>query len=133
MSLGYLKIAVKIKASSPTTEVFIAFFVAFCVFPVIMSSRVLMHEESSDSRTLFHELGFDFSEQEVPLHRKAAMDRGSSSRKVPGGPDPHHNSKPPTMHRNVAMDIGDSSFREVPTGPNPRHNSGPPGPASFLV
>ncbi|KAK4438810.1 hypothetical protein Salat_0215600 [Sesamum alatum] len=118
-----------------------------------MSSRVLMHNESSDSRALFHKHGFDFSEQEVPmhrkadvdrghrlekylevpLHRKAAMDRGSSFREVPGGPDRHHNSKPPTLHRNVAMDIRDSSFREVPTGPNPRHNSSPPGPASFLV
>ncbi|KAK4438806.1 hypothetical protein Salat_0215200 [Sesamum alatum] len=120
-------------ASSPTTKVFIAFFVAFCVFPVIMSSRVLMHDESSDSRALFHKLGFDLSKQEVPLHTKAAMDRGSSFREVPGGPDPHHNSKLPTLHRNAAMDIEDSSFREVPTGPNPRHNSGPPGPASFLV
>ncbi|KAK4438770.1 hypothetical protein Salat_0211600 [Sesamum alatum] len=73
---------------------------------MILSSRVLIKDESSDSRAIFHKLGFDFLEQGVPLHKKAAMDRGSSFRQVPGGPNPQDNSKPPTLRRNVPMDIG---------------------------
>ncbi|KAK4438771.1 hypothetical protein Salat_0211700 [Sesamum alatum] len=120
-------------APSATTKVFIAFFVAFCVFPMIWSSRVLINNESSDSRSLFHKLGSDFLEQEVLLHKKAVVDRGSPFRQVHSGPNPQDSSKPPTLRRNVPMDIGHSSFREVPTGPNSLHNSGPPTHTRLVV
>ncbi|KAK4412584.1 hypothetical protein Salat_2905500 [Sesamum alatum] len=112
-------------APSPTTRVLIALLVAFCVFPMILSSRILTHDGSRASRALFRKHGFIFLEEEVPLRKNVAMEGGSSFRKVPSGPDPIHHGGPPPLHRDVAMD-GGSSFREVPGGPDPRHHEGPP-------
>ncbi|KAK4417041.1 hypothetical protein Salat_2529600 [Sesamum alatum] len=124
-------------APSPTTRVLIALLVAFCVFPMILSSRILTHDESRASRALFHKHGFIFLEEEVPLCKNVAMDGGSSFRwdvamdggssfrEVPGGPDPRHHEGPPPLHRNVVMGEG-LSFREVPGGPDPHHHEGPP-------
>ncbi|KAL0399759.1 UNVERIFIED_CONTAM: hypothetical protein Sradi_2319200 [Sesamum radiatum] len=82
-------------ASSPTTRVLIALLVVFCVFPMILSSRVLMYDESIDSRALFKKIGLDFSTEEVPFRKDVAMDGGSSFREVPGGPNPRHHAGPP--------------------------------------
>lgn len=95
--------------------------IILCATPLSLCSR-LLHQKSE---SLFHELGFDASMEEL----SSKIDVASSLRKAPGGPDPLHNfSHVPVSSKDVSLetsphkiDVG-SSFREIPSGPNPLHD-----------
>ncbi|KAK4417042.1 hypothetical protein Salat_2529700 [Sesamum alatum] len=115
-------------APSPTTRVLIPLLVEFCGFPMILSSRILMHECSHGRRFIvqkgtwwtgsYPSWGATTLTQECRHGRRFIVERGtwwtesSPSRGTP-------------LRRNVAMG-GGSSFREVLGGPDPHHHEGPP-------
>ncbi|CAI9089266.1 OLC1v1023813C1 [Oldenlandia corymbosa var. corymbosa] len=97
--------------AKPTTPlIFIVFFVFLAVYSKSASARILGENAASvtDSKSLFHELGYDWST--VNLKNMRIF-------KGPSGPDSIHHDSPSAPFR---------LLREVPSGPNPLHNESPP-------
>lgn len=94
-------------ALSVDNKLLFSCLIILCAAPLNLCSRVL-HGESVNSQSLFHELGFDASVEEL-LHKN---DLGSSFRDAPGGPDLYHH---------LSVPVG-SLFRDAPGGPDPHHH-----------